>query len=54
MASSQLKRAEHAIEKLREEAEVPPAVTDVLTELVDLVRSLELRLATIENNSSSG
>jgi hypothetical protein len=52
MLSTQLRRAERAIEELRGQSELPPAVLDVLQELVDIARSLEARIVIIENNQS--
>jgi hypothetical protein len=48
MPSSQLKRAEKAIEAIRNQSEVPPEAANALQELVDAVRTIESRLATLE------
>jgi hypothetical protein len=44
----QLKRAERAIERIREQAELPPETAIALQELIDLVRTIESRLAALE------
>jgi hypothetical protein len=38
MPSSQLKRAERAIQSIRDQAELPPETADALQEHVDVVR----------------
>jgi hypothetical protein len=51
MSSSQLKRAEHAIEQVRSNGCMPPEAIDALTEIVDLVRSIESRVSVLETSS---
>jgi hypothetical protein len=41
MPSSQLKRAERAIQAIRDQAELPPEAADALEELVDVVGTME-------------
>jgi hypothetical protein len=41
MPAIQLKRAERAIERIREQAELPPETAIALQELVDVVRNVE-------------
>jgi uncharacterized membrane protein YccC len=48
MPSSQLKRAEKAIVAMRDQGELPPETADAIEELVDALRTLERRLATLE------
>jgi hypothetical protein len=48
MAATQLKRAERAIETIREHAELPPETATALQELVDVVRTIESRLTALE------
>jgi uncharacterized membrane protein YccC len=48
MPSSQLKRAERAIQAIRDQAELPPEAADALQELVDIVRTIEDRVSTLE------
>jgi hypothetical protein len=48
MPSSQLKRAERAIQMIRDQAELPPEAADALQELVDIVRTIEERVSTLE------
>jgi len=48
MPSSQLKRAERAIQTIREQAELPPETADALQEIVDVVRTIEGRLSVLE------
>jgi uncharacterized membrane protein YccC len=48
MPSSQLKRAERAIQSIRDQAELPPETADALQELVDVVRNIEGRLSALE------
>jgi hypothetical protein len=48
MSSSQLKRAERAIQAIRDQAELPPEAADALQELVDVVRTIEGRLSSLE------
>ena len=45
----QLKRAERAIERIREQAELPPETAIALQELVDVVRNMEGRLSALES-----
>jgi uncharacterized membrane protein YccC len=47
--SSHLKRAERAIQTIRDQAELPPETADALQELVDVVRNIEGRLSALEN-----
>lgn len=49
MPSSNLKRAEWAIQTIRDRAESPPETADALQELVDVVRNIEGRLSAAEN-----
>jgi uncharacterized membrane protein YccC len=51
MPSSQLKRAERAIQAIRDQAAIPPETADALDELVDAVRSIEGRLSALEGRS---
>jgi uncharacterized membrane protein YccC len=51
MPSSQLKRAERAIQLIRDQAELPPETTDALQELVDVIRAVEGRLAALEGKA---
>jgi hypothetical protein len=48
MPSSQLKRAERAIQAIRDQAELPPEAADALQELVDIVRAIEDRVSSLE------
>jgi hypothetical protein len=48
MPANQLKRAEQAIERIREEAELPPKAKIALQELVEVVRNLDKRLTVLE------
>jgi hypothetical protein len=48
MPATQLKRAERAIERIREQADLPPETAIALQELVDAVRNVEGRLSTLE------
>jgi hypothetical protein len=48
MPAIQLKRAKRAIEKIREQAELPPETAIALQELIDLVRTIESRLTALE------
>jgi len=48
MPSSQLKRAERAIQTIRDRVELPPETADALQEIVDVVRTIESRLSTLE------
>jgi hypothetical protein len=49
MPATQLKRAERAIERIREQAELPPETAIALQELVDVVRNMEGRLSALES-----
>jgi hypothetical protein len=49
MSSSQLKRAERAIQATRDQARLPPEAAEALQELVDAVRTIGSRLTTIEH-----
>jgi hypothetical protein len=51
MPSSQLKRAERAIQAIRDQAAIPPETADALDELVDAIRSIEGRLSALEGRS---
>jgi uncharacterized membrane protein YccC len=48
MPANQLKRAEQAIEKIKEQAELPPEATIALQELVEVIRNIEKRLTVLE------
>ena len=48
MPSSQLKRAERAIQTIRDQAELPPETADALQEIVGVVRTIEDRLSVLE------
>jgi prefoldin subunit 5 len=48
MPSSQLKRAERAIQTIRDQAELLPEAADALQEIVDVIRTIEGRLSTLE------
>jgi hypothetical protein len=48
MPSSQLKRAERAIEAIRDQGELPLEAADALKELVDIIRSIEDRVSALE------
>jgi hypothetical protein len=48
MPSSQLKRAGRAIQTIRDRAELPPETADALQEIVDVIRTIEGRLSTLE------
>ena len=48
MPSSQLKRAERAIQAIRDQAELPPEAADALQELVDVIRTIEGRVSLLE------
>ena len=48
MPSSQLKRAERAIQAIRDQAELPPETADALQEIVDVIRTIEGRLSALE------
>ena len=49
MPSSQLERAERAIQAIRDQAELPPETADALKELVNAVRAIEGRLSALES-----
>jgi hypothetical protein len=49
MPSSQLKRAERSIQTIRGQAELPPETADALQEIVDVIRTIEGRLSTLES-----
>ena len=49
MPGSHLKRAEKAIEAIRNQSELPPEAADALQELVDAIRHLEGRIAGLED-----
>jgi hypothetical protein len=53
MPSSHLKRAERAIQTIRDQAELPLETADALQELVDVVRNIESRLSTLEGKGKS-
>jgi hypothetical protein len=42
MPGSQLKRAERAIQAIRDQGELPPETADALTEIVDAIRRLSV------------
>jgi hypothetical protein len=48
MPISQLKRAERAIRTIRDQAELPHETADALKEIVDVIRTIEGRLSTLE------
>ncbi len=48
MPGTQLKRTERAIERIKEQAELPPETTVALQELVEVVRDIEGRLSVLE------
>ena len=48
MPATQLNRAERAIERIREQAELPPETAIALQELIDVVRDIEGRLSALE------
>ena len=48
MPATQLKRAERAIERIREQAQLPPETAIALQELVEVVRDIEDRLSALE------
>jgi hypothetical protein len=48
MPSSQLKRAERAIKAIRDQGELPPEAADALEERVDVVGTMENRVAALE------
>jgi hypothetical protein len=48
MPSSQLKRAERAIQTIRDQADLPHETADALQEIVNVIRTVEGRLSTLE------
>jgi hypothetical protein len=48
MPANQLKRAEQAIEQIREAEELPPKATIALSELVEVARNIDKRLTVLE------
>jgi hypothetical protein len=48
MPSSQLKRAERAIQVIRDQGEFPPEAADALQELVDAAKAIEGRVSALE------
>jgi hypothetical protein len=48
MPSSQLKRAERSIQTIRDQGELPPETADALQELVDVIRTIEVRVSALE------
>ena len=48
MSSSQLKRAERAMQSIRDQAELPPETADALAALIDVIRNIEGRLSALE------
>lgn len=52
MPGSHLKRAEKAIEAIRNQSELPPEAADALQELVDAIRHLEGRIAGLERQTA--
>ena len=48
MPGSQLKRAERAIQAIRDQGELPPETAEALTEIVDAIRHVEVRLSALE------
>ena len=48
MPSSQLKRAERAIQTIRDQAKLPPETAYALQEIVDVIRTIEGRLSALE------
>jgi hypothetical protein len=53
MPSSQLKRAERAIQTIRDQAELPLETADALQELIDLIRNIEGRLSSLQSKGTS-
>ena len=53
MPSSQLKRAERAIQTIRDQSELPPETADALQELVDVIRAIEGRLSALEGKGNA-
>jgi len=52
MSSSQLKRAERAIQTIRDQSGLSSETADALQELVDVIRSVEGRLSVLESKGS--
>jgi hypothetical protein len=52
MPSSQLKRAERAIQTIRDQAELPSETADALEELVDVIRAVEWRVSALEGKAT--
>jgi uncharacterized membrane protein YccC len=48
MPSSRLKRAERAIQTIRDQAELPPEMAEALQEIVAVITSIEGRLSTLD------
>jgi hypothetical protein len=48
MSSSQLKRAERAMQSIRDQTELPPETAEALDALVDVIRTIEGRLSALE------
>jgi hypothetical protein len=48
MPSGQLKRAERAIQTIRDQAGLPPETADALQEIVDVIGTIEGRLSVLE------
>lgn len=53
MPDSQLKRAERAIQTIRDQSELPPETADALQELVDVIRAIEGRLSALEGEGNA-
>ena len=53
MPSSQLKRAERAIQTIRDQSELLPETADALQELVDVIRAIEGRLSALEGKGNA-
>jgi hypothetical protein len=54
MPTSQLKRAERAIQAIRDQAELPSEAADALEGLVDVVGTMENRVAALEGLEGKG
>ena len=48
MSSSQLKRAEQAIQMIRDQAKLPSKTADALHQIVDAIRTIEIRFSTLQ------
>jgi uncharacterized membrane protein YccC len=48
MPANQLKRAERAVERIKEQAELPPETAIALEDIVEAVRNIEQRLSALE------